>query len=212
MRSTLLFQQVKNCTGANQLRTAVLFWSWFWLENFVLNNFEHCIWSLYIYVYIHEITCLPKSIQYDLWYIKLSAHIWFFISGTHPVGVNPRSVVSMAEVSLHLFFSPFFVHKKGCLCPGGGGHLNPHLRLNQWLPGGRCLPSLDFDLIPNLQFWLQSKPPILTSIQTSNFYPNPNLQDPPDVVITVCNRASETCPRFPVKTQVSEILREKTCS
>ena len=110
------------------------------------------------------------------------------------------------------FFSPFFVHKKGCLCPGGGGHLNPHLRLNQWLPGGRCLPSLDFDLIPNLQFWLQSKPPILTSIQTSNFYPNPNLQDPPDVVITVCNRASETCPRFPVKTQVSEILREKTCS
>ena len=42
-------------------------------------------------------------------------------------------------------------------------------------------------------------PPVLFNL-------NPNLQNPPDLVITVCNRASETCPRFPAKTKVAEIL------
>jgi len=62
-------------------------------------------------------------------------------AGTHPVGVNPRSVVSMAEVGLDI---------------------STH-----------------------------------TSDSISDY-----LEDPPDIVITVCNRASETCPRFPVKTQI----------
>jgi len=62
-------------------------------------------------------------------------------AGTHPVGVNPRSVVSMAEV---------------------GVDISTH-----------------------------------TSDSISDY-----LEDPPDVVITVCNRASETCPRFSVKTKV----------
>jgi len=62
-------------------------------------------------------------------------------AGTDPVGLNPRSVTSMAEVGLDI---------------------STH-----------------------------------TSDSITDY-----LEDPPDLVITVCDRASESCPRFPAKTKV----------
>ena len=62
-------------------------------------------------------------------------------AGTHPVGVNPRAVRSMAEVGVDI-----------------SAHTSD--------------PITDF------------------------------LEDPPELVITVCDRAAETCPSFPGHTDV----------
>ena len=106
-------------------------------------------------------------------------------SGTDPVGLNPRSVTSMAEVRLQ---KSKIAKKVSCIC---------------------CRLASTSQLIP-----LTQSPTIQRSVNRPClicliiFATNIKIivQDPPDLVITVCDRASETCPRFPAKTKVLLLL------
>ena len=119
-----------------------------------------CRQSIYCQIYLKVLDVIYEISNHQL--------VFSFVSGTHPVGVNPRSVVSMAEVGLHIPI-PAQVQLQvqvQVVFAQVGVDISTHTSDS----------ISDYLEVNVFQFLPQSKPPILTSLQTTNFDLIPSLQ------------------------------------